>query len=209
MMKFFYCIVFAIIICLQSVKGQVFVGVKGGLNYVNNDTNYDNGNPGGFSVDFNYRLAYHFGGFATFPLTDILKVRSELLLSQKGNTSQLRNSSIDLRLFYINLPVLLQFLIEDKVGIEVGPDFGYLISAKTKGSQLDGTNLKYLYENIDIGVIFGGRYFVSDVLSIGLHYSHGISSTHEILDFDENAFLLGEASFKNRSCQLSVSYRLN
>ena len=39
MMKFFYCSVFAIIICLQSVKGQVFVGVKGGLNYVNNDTN--------------------------------------------------------------------------------------------------------------------------------------------------------------------------
>ena len=213
LMRFFYYCVFVFSICIHSANSQTFLGVKGGLNYVNNVTDFESREIffGFQDNETEYRLSYHFGGFATFSVSDVFKVRSELLLTSKGSKSSFPDFDLNLKLLYINVPVLFQFLVHENVGVEIGPELGYLVSARVKRPGSDGTDVRdlYEYEKVDLGVIFGGRYFVFNAFSIGLHYSHGISATNENAYFDEDALFIGEADFKNRSFQLSVSYRLN
>jgi hypothetical protein len=156
-------------------------GVKGGLN-MSNVSNVE----GSSSL-----LAFHLGGFAEFKVSDKFAVQPELLYSAQGA----KFTDGNLNLNYINIPVMAKYYVADAFSIEVGPQIGFLMSAKA-----DGIDVKELFNTTDFGLNLGAGYNLNETMSLGLRYNMGLSDVQKDLPS-------GESGSKNSSIQLSFGYK--
>ena len=194
---------------IQSLKAQAQFGVKAGMNYVSNALVNA---PDGSSENNKYRLGYHAGMFGNFGLKSKLSLRPELLFSNKGTDFGGKDNQV-LHLIYINLPLLASYHISKDLIITLGPELGYLLSAKVK-SDSETRDVSSFHKNeFDFGLSLGLGYAFVEKLMLEVRYTHGFSSTIGDVDLaltDENGEPIGIASPKsqNRAFQLSVAYRL-
>lgn len=140
-------------------------------------------------------------------MSEKLRLRTELIFVSKGNKFE-TTDLVKSRLGYINFPMLLQYLISPRLAVELGPEIGYLLTAKLKSPGVDPLEVTGTYNEFDLGINGGIRYFLSDLASINLSYTHGFAKVRELTVFDVTAFPTGTADYFNRSFQLSLSYRL-
>lgn len=73
------------------------------------------------------RPGFHFGGLAHIHLHDKLALQPELIYSKEGAKYE-NDGKSDLN--YVNVPILIQYLIGPGFRIETGPQFGLIASAK-------------------------------------------------------------------------------
>lgn len=163
-------------------------GVKAGLNLANLSGDVDNNSS---------RLSFQVGGFAEFKLSDKFAIQPELLYSAQGTKLDVGASEdVVLALDYINIPVMAKYFATEKLSLEVGPQIGFLTSAKAK---FDGESedIKDGLKSTDFGVNFGLGYNFTENISAGLRYNLGLSNIAD----DDNADL------KNGVFALSVGYK--
>src|SRR4030095_9265914 len=91
----------------QTPKTQF--GVKAGLNVANLDVS--NGS------DFDSRTSFYVGGLAHIHLTKYWALQPELYYSGQGG----KNSDGTLKADYLNVPVLLQYMVGTGFRLETGP----------------------------------------------------------------------------------------
>ena len=192
-----------------SVHAQTQFGLRGGLNYT---TVEPVGDPVGSLYNAKYKPTFHIGVFGKIGLSDKLSLNPDLLYTDKGFWSEgMENATpagdATLHLRYINLPVLLGYKVGDKLTFKLGPELGYLLSARSTFDS-ETINVEYLWENkLDFGLAAGIDYALSDKVSLELRYTRGFSSV--IGDFiDIGRPEPSGTSFQNRSLQLSLAYRL-
>ena len=178
------------IVCALSLavaNAQVKYGAKAGLNFTN---------VSGDVNDNKIKIALHFGGFANFAITDKFSVQPELLYSAQGAKFEDAGDNDNLRLHYLNIPILGQY--NDPSGFygETGPQFGFMLSAKVKS---DGNtyDAKDGFKTVDFGWAFGAGYRVTEEAKIGLRYNLGLSNIAD-----------GGGKLHNSVLQLSVAYTL-
>lgn len=167
-------------------------GVKGGLNITNITGDSDTNALVGFQV----------GGFAEIKIIERLAIQPELLYSTQGASYRLiggHDSSLELKLNYINIPVLAKFYVTKQFTVEGGPQLGFLVSAKYFGK-----NDKDSYNSTDLGFNFGAGYNLTDNFAIGLRYTVGLSGVYDknyddVYDYYESA--------KNSVLALNLSYK--
>ena len=205
-------LLFSLFFVFVSARSQVQYGMKAGVNYVNNimvNLPYKGGNNNKF------RLGYHIGGLGQIKLKQKLILCPEILFSNKGykfeglpNTQPSGGGGVHLN--YINLPLLLGYKVIDDWTIVLGPELGYLVSAKSKFKS-ETIDVKYIWDNnFDFGLLIGSNYALSNKFTIEIRYIHGLSSVISgILLMDENGELTNnKLKYQNRTFQVSVSYRL-
>ncbi len=186
---------------------QTHFGIKVGLNYVNNIPITDHAD---YEIDYNkYRLGYHFGVNCKIHFSDKFFISPELLYSNKGYKS--KNINAILNLNYINFPVLFGYRPIEKLSVLLGPELGYLVSAKSKiNSQT--IDVGYIWDNnFDYGLSSGIQYDIFDRISIGLSYTHGFASvikTSEMLEPNSQNSVVQIKKLQNRTFQFSVLYRI-
>lgn len=196
----------------QKVNAQIQYGLKGGLNYVNNEiinTPYE------INDNSKYRLAYHVGAFAKIELSKKISFKPELLFSSKGyEISAIENvqpsGDGNLHLNYINLPLLIGYEFFDKMAINVGPELGYLLSAKAKYDSKT-IDLEEAWDNkFDFGISTGINYHLDENIALEIRYTHGLSSVIKDIMYvnEDGEYLDSDEKFQNRTFQFSVSYRL-
>lgn len=88
------------------------------------------------------------------------------------------------RLGYIMLPIMLMYAITSNFMVGLGPYFAFLLSAKDKGDNFE-QDIDDFVKGFDFGVKLGVYYKVSQYLTLGLSYFHGLSN---INDFDDDDF---------------------
>lgn len=205
-------LLFLMTLTISNLLGaQSTYGLTAGVGYVNNVSNYGaRFSPiNSFEGNYEYRISYQLGGFFTIPLNDDFSIRTELLLASKGGKIELDNT-INLKLIYLNTPILAQYLITDKIVVELGPELGYLISAKVKSKGSEAGDVSHIYENkIDFGIKGGTRFLISEQISINLSYNHGLSKVTEFDIYDNSGSPRGKSSSYNRAFQVGISYTLN
>lgn len=187
---------------------QVKFGAKAGLNYVNNiQTKGEDGNN-------SYKISYHFGGYSIIELNDKINLIPELLYSNKGykfDATDLSGGG-NLNLVYINLPVLVAYQVSDKLGVNLGPEFGYLLSAKSKFDSRTVDVGDFWENKIDFGIALGISLSLAEKVSTELRYTHGLSSVIEPVEFRDALGNVTEGpstKYLNRTFQLSFGYKLN
>ncbi|MBL7846370.1 MAG: PorT family protein [Cyclobacteriaceae bacterium] len=160
-------------------QASVSLGIKGGLNFANVNTT-------SVGAAYNSRTGYHAGAFVNIKLTK-LAIQPEVIYSVQGADA----ASGNVELGYVNIPILLKFYLIGGLNLQAGPQFGFLTSA-TSG----GTDIKSLLESSDTSVALGAGFDISKFV-IDARYNLGLS------DVDK-----ATTEAKNQVFQLSVGFKL-
>lgn len=171
---------------------QTRFGVKGGLNISTV--------VGGDVDDTKSLVGFHVGGFAEIKVFDKFFIQPELLYSAQGTkVDGPLGGDADLKLNYLNIPVLAKYYIVDKFSVEAGPQLGILLSAKAEGQ-----DIKDYTRSVDLGFNIGAGYNFTDNLSVGLRYTIGLSPlTDKDIDNSDDYY----DSAKNSNFALSLAYK--
>lgn len=154
-------------------------GIKGGVNLANLNTN-DNEN-------LSNRTSFHIGGLAHLHLSKQFAIQPELLYSGQGASS----SAGDIKLSYINIPVIAQYMFGEGFRIETGPQFGLLVGAKAAD-----TDVKSSFTSADLGWAFGVGYKTPSGFGVDARYNLGLT------DITDNS-----SDVKNSVWQLGIFYQ--
>jgi hypothetical protein len=182
---------------MQSAYGQaeVSIGVKGGLNFANVNTS-------SVGAAYNSRTGYNFGAFALFKLTKIA-IQPELILSQQGSTIQYNGSNFDANFSYLNIPVLLKLYLIGGLNLQVGPQFGFLMSATgpvvSSGGSITTGDIKSNLSGSDISIAMGAGIDLPFKLTVDARYNLGVSDVNNVSS---------QSAIKNQVFQLAVGYKL-
>lgn len=178
--------IFTIFSCLLFVYGaaQDFsFGAKGGINIASI------GGGSNFGVaGLGAKVSFHIGGVAEVPISEKFAVQPELLYSSQGTKWNFAGGD-NLKLDYINLPVMCKYYILEGLSAEAGPVVGFLLS--TNATKED-------YNSIDIAFAIGASYKLNENIFFSLRYNKGIT------DINKNDAI--SVSNQNNVFQISAGY---
>ncbi len=203
-----------VFVITQQTHAQVSFGAKAGLNYVNVKIVTNVQNPSG-ELGSKYRLGYHFGLYGTLDINEKFSINPELVFSNKGYKFDENPMAINpsgggnLNLNYINLPFMFGFKPTKKLKLLLGPEFGYLISAKSKFKS-ETINVNHIWDKkFDFAAALGVSYSIADNTDVSLKYIHGFAPLFDVRFRDEMGNETNEyAKPQNRTFQFSVAYKL-
>lgn len=183
----------AVVFFSTSAFAQHFeYGVKAGLNLAT-VTNTDG--------QAKFRPGIHAGAFAEYVINDYVGVQAELLYSMQGYRMKEDGATATVKLDYIVLPVLAKiYVVPEKLSLYVGPQFGYMVSAKIK-AEVDGNSVtENIYDNdglkkFDVSASMGLSYRLPYNLEVSAGYNLGLTKIGDG----------GDA--KNSVIQIAVGYR--
>lgn len=177
-------------VCSLHAQNVTF-GAKAGVNFATLN--------GDDAEDADGRTSFHIGATAEFSLSDTFSIQPELLYSGQGFTTKESDTDITGKMDYINLPIMAKFYVAEGLSLEVGPQIGFLLSAKAEGES-DGTSASVDFKDetksVDFGANFGVGYKLDSGTNLGFRYNLGLTSVAEE-DSDD---------LKNSVLQLSVGY---
>ena len=190
---------------INTILKNTSAGVKGGINLA------DMLPSDKHQVDI--RLAGNLGVFANMPYSDKLSFQPELLISLQGGKQHTFVETTDYEYIsdekhtYLLLPLMAQYRINDKLGIEAGPQLGFRLSAWYINQIIDQgvviyeteEDLKDQREFFDIGFNMGVRYEILENLSAGIRYNIGLKPLNV---YRESVIL------RHSVLQVSVAYTL-
>ena len=172
----------------NTPTGHVSIGIKGGINMYNIHNDND--------IKYDYKVGYNFGLLGHIHLNTNFAIQPELVYSLQGAKYSANNTTTNFNLSYINMPVLIQYMFDNGLRLQAGPQIGLLIAAKSKtgGTTIDNKeNLKPL----DFALSIGAGYIFPPVgLGIDLRYNLGLSNINKT----------GNVTSTNRGMQLGLFY---
>jgi hypothetical protein len=130
---------------------------------------------------------------------------------RKGAIQKLynNNSKVVLELHYIQVPILINFLLVNNLYLHAGLETSYLLNANYKFKKEKSSSIKERYsELIDLAGLFGLNYCLTDNLSFGLRYSHSILPISKTLWFADpfGQPSGGRVKERHQYVQLTVRY---
>jgi hypothetical protein len=148
----------------QSVK----LGIKAGANFATFHASDD-------ATDYNGITSFNAGGLAHIHVTSNFAVQPELYYSRQGA----EYGAVKANLGYLNLPVLLQYMVGNGFRLQTGPQVGFLLSAKYKTGEIEN-DMKDYYKSAEFGWAFGASYqFPGTGVGIDARYNLGISDAND------------------------------
>lgn len=174
-------------------KAAMAFGVKGGLN-ISTITNADVDGVNSKSL-----VGFHVGFFGEFMVSYTFAIQPEILYSVQGTELEFEGESGDLKLDYITIPVMAKYYVADAFSLELGPQIGFLVSAKTKSGGVS-EDVKDELKSTDVSLNFGLGYDITENLMIGARYNLGLTRLQDEL-------FPGEDESKNSVFQISVGYK--
>jgi hypothetical protein len=170
-----------------SVHGQnTSFGIKAGYNSSNLEVNN--------SDQWDAKSGIHFGALAHIHITSHFAVQPELVYSCQGGETP----ASKFKYGYLNVPVLLQYMINDGFRLQTGPQIGFLVSAKQETGDVE-VDVNDQLNAIDISWSFGGGYLFSSGLGIDLRYNIGLNNISDVTN----------VTAKNRVFQAGLFYQFN
>lgn len=172
----------------NTPTGHVSIGIKGGVNMYNIHNDND--------IKYDYKVGYNFGLLGHIHLNKSFALQPELVYSAQGAKYMANNATTNYNLSYINLPVLVQYMFDNGLRLQAGPQVGLLIAAKSKtGSTI--VDIKEDLKPIDFSLSIGAGYIFPPIgLGIDIRYNHGLSNINDI----------GDITSTNRGLQLGLFY---
>ncbi len=178
--------VIAIAFCTFNVNAQqTSIGFKAGVNIANLGTN--------LSPKPSALIGLHAGLLAHIHVADKFAVQPEVVYSMQGAKD---NSNSELRLGYLNVPVLVQYMFSNGLRLETGPQAGILLSAKEKDNNIS-VDVKEGVNDFDFSWAAGVGYLSKMGLGADARFNFGLS------DINKN----NTGKLKNNVAQIGLFYQ--
>jgi hypothetical protein len=159
---------------------HVEYGIKGGVNFSNLKNDAAN-------IDADTKTGFHLGGLAHIHLNRSWAIQPEIVYSTQG--ADYGNGK--LKLNYINVPVLAQYMFAEGFRLQTGPQLGILTTSEWKSgnTETDVDNLS----NADFSWSFGAGYLSRSGLGIDARYNLGLTdvSKSNTTDIQNRVWQLG------------------
>jgi len=143
-------------------------------------------------VDYDSKSGLHIGGLAHIHVTEHFAVQPELVFSCQGG----ERTNSKLKLNYINIPVLGQYMVSNGFRLQTGPQIGFLVSAEQEFGDVE-VDVDDTYNSVDFSWSFGAGYIFDSGLGIDLRYNLGLNNISDDSDFEA----------KNRVFQAGIFYQ--
>lgn len=161
------------------------------------------------------RMAFYFGVYGNFQVSNFFSVRPRLYFSNKGaiekadryiSKEETKNVKTYFNLSYTGIAVMGDFVPVNKVTIGIGPSVEFLLSVKEK-NELSTDTSKDNYVIASLGTRLSAKYFLTSKIGCGLEGEFGISKAFKF-EVDNN---IANYSFARgmRGVYLTVDYRIN
>lgn len=158
-------------------------------------------------------VGFQIGGFAEFKISEKFSIQPELMYSAQGGKQSVSEGGFSLeaetKLAYLNVPVMAKYYATPKFSLEVGPQIGFLLSAKADYTGSGGgesisesEDIKDEVESVDFGLNFGAGYDFTEKFSAGLRYNLGLSNVAKTDAGDD-------FELKNSVFSISLGYKFN
>jgi hypothetical protein len=173
-------IILATGLMIHAQRTDAYLGLKVGLNVAS--LNVENG------VDYNSIVSAHAGGLAHIHVAPHFAIQPELFLSGQGG----ERSNDKVKLIYLNLPVLFQYMVGDGFRLHTGPQLGILLSGKEKIGNVE-YDIKDVLNTAEFGWEFGAGYqFPGSGLGLDARYTVGLTDiTEGSSDIQNRVFAVG------------------
>jgi hypothetical protein len=205
-MKLKFIIVLFFLFIVRTGYSQLNYGVKGGLN--SNNIKSDSY----FDYPHKSLPSFHLGVIFEKELSNKFIFLGEILYSKKGFTADFQTDSHDVYLNYINMPILFKFKPIKRIGLEVGPEIGYLLSSKFKSIGNPSQDAAGLYNykldfNLDLGISID----IISHIGLGIRYCYGLSDVYneESVQIPNSSDPIFDTKLTNRTIQFSLTYNFN
>lgn len=169
------------------------VGLKGGLNLATWSNN-------GSGAAYANRLGFNGGLFAQFRVTPQFAVQPEVVYSSQGTKYTIGNQEHDLKLNYVNIPVMLQAMVGRGFYAEAGPQIGFLTGTADKVGDVEtGYFTSNDFKKNDVGLGVGLGFSGTSGLGINGRYNFGLTNINNV----------GTNKIKNNVLQVDLTYKFN
>jgi len=172
MKKFLFSMAIAAFLIPGIASAQHFnLGVKGGLNLYNVKSDNNSSND--------MKAGVHLGLLGHIHLADQLAFQPELVFSMQGTKFTVAGAETKLKLDYINIPLLIQYMFDNGFRLQAGPQVGFLAAAKA-GVNDNDTDVKNNYKSVDFGLGLGiGYVHPPSGFGIDVRYNLGLGNINE------------------------------
>ncbi|MDD3525498.1 MAG: porin family protein [Bacteroidales bacterium] len=157
-------------------------------------------------------IAFNLNAFAAYRSAGFWGITAEPGFIQKGANITISSYPKDfesrMQLNYIQLPLLADFHLTDKLFLSVGPEFAYLVSAKARNDDEKVDFYDYYDKKFEVSSMAAINYTVLPRIDIALRYSHGFTTISEMEFTNEMGEPTGEAKEKSQYLQLMVRARI-
>ncbi len=174
-----------------GASAQSSFGIRGGANFFNfaGDDVSEN--------DYNNRVGFHAGVYASLFGEDILSVEPGVFYSVKGTQN---DDAFDSRavLDYVDVPVLVRFRMGEGFNVFAGPQLSFLTNSKFEGD-FGGSTVSLDTESVketDAAIVFGVGYNMPHGFNVQGSYDYGLSPI----------FKDSDADVYNRGFKVSLGY---
>lgn len=167
-------------------------GLKGGLN-LSSWTNNNNG------AAYQNRLGFNGGLFAHIPAAANLAIQPEVLYSSQGTKYTVGNVEHDLKLNYVNIPVMIQAMVGRGFYAEAGPQVGFLTGTADKVGDVEtGFFSTSDFKKTDVAFGFGLGYLGTSGVGVGARYNLGLTNINNS----------GSSKIRNNVLQIDLMLKL-
>ena len=157
-------ILFTVLLVAISMNMQaqlVKFGIKGGVNYANQNGSNITVNSTNYQTDA--ITSYHAGLIAEIKLVDSFSIQPELLYSTQGASYKTAGEEFRNELGYLSIPVLAKINLNKFVSLELGPQASFLLSERNNFDVKDANTFDFavvggLGLNITKNLFIQGRY---------------------------------------------------
>lgn len=186
-------LLFSQAVCISIIAcAQVQFGAKAGLNLSNLSVS-----PSSPLISYNNKVHSNAGFLVLIPVGDNFKAQAELQYSGQGTDSKVSLITTNYKLQYLNIPLLLKYVDQSGFFAEIGPQLGFLLSAKAVAGSTS-SDYKSLFKPADFSGVLGLGYLSSYNIGIDLRYNLGVSK------IGDGGF--SSTSIKNKVFQTSLFY---
>ncbi|WP_207512557.1 porin family protein [Longitalea luteola] len=158
-------IIFSAVLLLlinAAIAQHVEYGIKGGVNFANlNNDAADN--------DVDAKTGFHVGALAHIHVTRVFAIQPEIMYSTQG--AKFGNDK--LKLNYVNVPVLAQYMFGNGFRIQTGPQLGILTTSEWERGDVE-TDVDNL-SNADFSWSFGAGFVGRNGLGVDARYNLGLT----------------------------------
>ena len=167
MKKVILCLVIVSLTTLGA-SSQVNFGLKAGMNI---STLRGDGVGKAKSL-----IGANVGAFVNIPVSTMFSFQPEVLYSMEGAKEDVFDTKIMLN--YVNIPLMLKYTDASGFFGELGPQIGFLTSAKSKinGNTAD---VKDLFKSTNFSLGIGAGFNFTSSVGVGLRYNLGLSNISE------------------------------
>lgn len=171
-MKFQRTALFTFLLVTGAAHGQqVNFGIKAGgnLSNIHNDNSSQNDIRGGV----------HAGLLGHIHINRHTALQPELIYSLQGANYTASGINTKVKLAYLNIPVLLQYMFNNGFRMEVGPQLGFLVNAHSESS-IAKLNIKDNLNTVDLALAAGiGYVHTPSGIGVDARYNFGVSNINK------------------------------